>query len=198
MKELDLAPRFGDSPVEHVEGADSQALVELAQELTLVTRALHVQLLSGSAPRALTGLSGMAIDAARPPGPGERADDWAATVLDETVAVPVVDVSLPVQGAFPRPPGAVASALSPEVDAAPPASPPPEQPVRQVASVPLPQIVAMDAIELLEVPIAEEPGMELPVIEVSVIPSSQPTKPDHRSQAMLAEIGFLDEETTVS
>lgn len=170
-----------------------QAATELAQELALVSRALFAQLVSGAATYALSGVPGI--------GPDRSTPAAAAAVPVAEVAVPMAEVAraveaIPVPVPMPVPvavpvvvPAAVASLQVPSLQVptiAVPTVPVTREPEREPAFEP----PAASAVVGIPVPsLAAVPSLAV----VPPVEAEEPQRPEHRSMAMLAELGFLDE-----
>jgi len=167
------------SPVGHL---SHQAGVELAQELVLVSSTLFTQLLPGSADHALSGVPGMQRRATSPGTPAAAPAPMAAPRGVEPARAVQATVAPALSVPLPPPPSQVQT----ELDAAPLVAPP------LSAGPSLPLIEAIEAIEVIEVLEVLEAPEDVPMVApTSMVP--RPPQNDRRSQAMLAEIGFLDE-----
>jgi len=173
-------------PISSDQGVMSrQAGVELAQELALVSSALFTQLLPGSADHALSGVPGMQRRGTDPGTPALA--PMAVTPPREVVSPPVTPIELPETAslAVPLPPlpAETEIELGPATSTAPPRS----------GSASLPLMEAIEAIEVIEVLEVLEAPDDVPAVEsTSLVP--RPPQNDRRSQDMLTEIGFLDDE----
>jgi hypothetical protein len=173
---------------------DPLSAQELAQELALVSRALFTQLMPGSADHALSGVPGMqghGTSAGTPvavPAPVPTPVPQPTTPLPQEVvpaAAPPIEHPVPAPPSLPVPPAPaeVQIELGPAPSVARPAS----------GGASLPLIEAIEAIEVIEVLEVLAAPDDVPAVEP---PSMRPRPPqtDRRSQDMLTEIGFLDDE----
>jgi hypothetical protein len=202
---------------------DSQAAIELAHELVLVTRATFAQLLPETSERAISGVPGLGVDAPEVPQqtPVPSAHTPSASVLiaaaPQPAPVPVSPAPVAASPVTPHPVPAP-SVTVPHAAAAPAPvavplvvahqdEPGSEAPSHEVAvpTIPLsvPAAPATTEAPLDYVPV---PGVESPTAaNMPVVPAVQPAeeipvaetptvhRPQHLSLAMLEEIGFLDE-----
>jgi hypothetical protein len=153
-----------------------QAAFELAQELALISSALFTQLLPGSADHALSGVPGLRAPGTVPGAP-------AVAPLPEVVLAPTVYVPVPLPVPVPPAPTEIHIELGPAGPLTPPRS----------AGPSLPLLEAIEAIEVIEVLEVLEAPDDVPAVELtSLVP--RPPQTDRRSQDMLTEIGFLDDE----
>lgn len=158
---------------------DEQAAAELRQELALVTRALFVQLLPGTAERAIAGVPGLGGAAPAAAAPAEAAGQLQPAAPSHAP----VDVVTPEADAIPAPAPVTPAALPLSVPLAPASQ-------EAVATAPSP---AVDEVPVLpSVPLALP--VEVPEAPVPVAPEPSARKrADTRSMALLQEISFLDE-----
>jgi len=200
-------------------GTGAAAAAELAQELSLVIRALFVQLLPTSADVALSTVSGPGEQVA--PGPEDPLFiAVGSTLSDATQPLPkplpglspdfptAVGVPLVTRDEVLTPaPGSAAPHRSPLLPSPPPSVAVVQVPIADSPSTAVPPAGAPTHAEMLSIqaPAIRAPKVQLPVSQVAVAaetlaepplaPAEHSPKPDHRSQAMLAEIGFLDEDS---
>ena len=197
------APSDVDAAADPVEVAgqdqpelSAQAAAELAQELALVTRSLFVHLLPGSADHALSGVAGQTrsdvVDVSLLTA-GTKTEVVAPAPTPAVASLPSQDIAIDMPGAVAIEMMAGSESVTEAAHEVAPLVP------YSVPSLPLPPVALLDVIEALDVPATEAIATEVPSVEAIAIPVDlAPAKPDHRSQAMLAEIGFLDEDTRES
>ena len=172
-----------------------QAAAELRQELALVSRALFAQLLPGSADHALSGVGSVtdSADVHASAAALATTEVVAPTATSAVVSLPSQDIAIDMPGAVAIEMMAGSESVTEAAHEVAPLVP------YSVPSLPLPPVALLDAIEVLDVPATEATATEVPPVDALAIPVDLgPAKPDHRSQAMLAEIGFLDEDTRES
>jgi len=176
---------------------DVRAGEELAQELSLVTRSLFGQLLPGSADHALSGVPG--LEGRKPTRQPPASSSAAAVTLvtangsppttrhNMSVSAPPIELPEAVSGSLHTP--ADSAVLSTEAQL--PLVPALVSGVSEGS--PLPLIEAIEAIEAIEVLDVLEEIPAVPVLRTAPL-GTHPPQTDRRSQAMLAEISFLDED----
>ncbi|MBA2696521.1 MAG: hypothetical protein H0U62_11945 [Actinobacteria bacterium] len=184
---------------------DPQAAAELAQELTLVARAMFAQLLPSTAANAIAGVTSrvgtMPADASAAVMPVEQlshAAPVAPAVPDIKTSEPVTaSVSIPVPIASVSIPVASVPVASVPVLSVPVPAPMPTTAVASVpvASVELPPIHPPSPMSIATGPAPQPtPGPLAPLgRDEGDAPADTPLKPARRTMAMLEEISFLDE-----
>ena len=190
---------------------EPQAAAELAQELTLVTRALFAQLLPSTSARAIAGVDwvagaaqGSAPESLTEPPAHHPAAAVPTTQPTPAPAAPDLPASpggtapMPVPVAVPAPaavavPPTTASSTAP---AAPAGVPVPSVPVPGIPEASTTDPGADEAARETAVPSASVPVPSIPVPAVPA-PESEtapgPANRGPRTLAMLDEIGFLDD-----
>lgn len=163
---------MSDSPApqpEALQGMDPQAAAELAQELTLVARAMFAQLLPDTAANAVAGISSPVASTQEPPVDAGVPAPVGMPAAPKVTSVPVPVVSVPLP--------------SVPVPLAVPVSPAARLPIQPGAAAEpgptAPATIAMPADAVID---ADEPA-----------PAGTTPKPAPRTMAMLEEITFLDE-----
>jgi hypothetical protein len=176
---------------------DVRAGEELAQELSLITRALFSQLLPGSADHALSGVLGLEESRTSLQSPASSSAAAATLVTangslpttrhNMSVSVPPIELPEGVSGSLHTPGDRSIHSTEAQLPLVPAIVPGASE------GSPLPLIEAIEAIEAIEVLDVLEEIPDVPVLRTAPL-GTHPPQTDRRSQAMLAEIGFLDED----
>jgi hypothetical protein len=176
---------------------DVRAGDELAQELSLVTRSLFSQLLPESPDHALSGVPG--LEGRRTSRQSPASSSAAAATLvtangsppttrhDMSVSTPPIELPDGVSGSMNIPADSAVLSTEAQVPVVPALMPGASE------GSPLPLIEAIEAIEAIEVLEVLEEISDVPLVRPAPL-GTHPPQTDRRSHAMLAEIGFLDED----
>jgi hypothetical protein len=166
---------FPATEQEALQPLDPQAAAELAQELTLVSRAMFAQLLPDTARSAVAGISspvgaahGLPVDTGSPAPVAAPAAPPVAPTPDPVVSVPLPSLPVPLP--------------------MPVAAPTPRIPVQPGAAAG-PGHIPMTPV----MPVGAGTGAEAKTDADEVAPVRIAPKPAPRTMAMLEEITFLDE-----